>query len=89
MGPEGHRLHEGSTGKNRHVGNFDDDTPFAAHNAAGLLSMANNGPNMNGSQFVFALATVPHFEFEWETCHPWESCYGDGTCLGDGETSDG
>ena len=67
--------------------NVDDDTPFAAHNAAGLLSMANNGPNMNGSQFVFVLATVPHFEFEWETCHLWESCYGDGTCLGDGETT--
>ena len=41
-------------------GNFDDDTPFAAHNAAGLLSMANNGPNRNGSQFFFTLAAVQH-----------------------------
>ena len=38
-------------------GKFRDET-FLKHNAAGLLSYANNGPNRNGSQFFFTLREV-------------------------------
>lgn len=41
-------------------GNFDDEQPFLAHSTEGLLSMANNGPNRNNSQFFVTLKALPH-----------------------------
>lgn len=41
-------------------GNFEDETPFLRHDSAGLLSMANNGPNRNSSQFFITLRPLPH-----------------------------
>ena len=50
----------GRGGKSIYGDKFEDEiTKQLKHTGAGILSMANSGPNTNGSQFFVTLAPTP------------------------------
>lgn len=50
----------GNGGESIYGATFEDETsPALRHTGAGILCMANSGPNTNGSQFFITLAPMP------------------------------
>ena len=52
----------GTGGESIYGGKFPDENFVHKHRSAGLLSMANSGPNSNGSQFFITFRATPHLD---------------------------
>ncbi|KAA8518548.1 hypothetical protein F0562_016022 [Nyssa sinensis] len=62
----------GRGGESIYGSKFEDEiNPKLKHTGAGIISMANAGPNTNGSQFFITLAPGPISG--WKTYDIWES----------------
>ncbi|KAI9844945.1 MAG: Peptidyl-prolyl cis-trans isomerase cyp10 [Thelocarpon superellum] len=54
---------KGKGGESIYGPHFEDEIkPALRHNGRGVVSMANRGPNTNGSQWFIAYAAAPHLD---------------------------
>jgi len=55
--------HNGTGGESIYAsGKFKDENLSTTHHEPGILSMANSGPNTNGSQFFLLFEAAPHLD---------------------------